>query len=146
MLGQIKSAPGDVSLNSMLAEILKLDLARGLGLPPGMFAGIYLRDLAAVATGSPARRAAAEADGTAAAMWCGHGCGAVRQADVECSHTVTGQISAFSVIVKQSEAAGPVRLWTARLTGASGYETRPASKACSSTHAVVGCGAGTPAV
>ena len=40
VLGQIKSAPGDVSLNSMLAEILKLDLARGLGLPPGMFAGI----------------------------------------------------------------------------------------------------------
>jgi hypothetical protein len=40
VLGQIRSAPGDVSLNSMLAEILKLDLARGLGLPPGMFAGI----------------------------------------------------------------------------------------------------------
>ncbi|SFO74122.1 protein of unknown function [Actinomadura madurae] len=40
VLGQIKQAPGDVSLNSMLTEISKLDLTRGLQLPDGLFAGI----------------------------------------------------------------------------------------------------------
>ncbi|SPT64167.1 hypothetical protein [Actinomadura madurae] len=39
ILGQIKQAP-DVSLNSMLTEIFKLDLTRGLQLPDGLFAGI----------------------------------------------------------------------------------------------------------
>ena len=43
VLGQIKSAPGDVSLNSMLAEILKLDLARGLACRPACSPGSHRR-------------------------------------------------------------------------------------------------------
>ena len=39
ILGQIKQAPSDVSLNSMLTEIFKLELTRDLELPDGLFVG-----------------------------------------------------------------------------------------------------------
>ena len=39
-LALIKSVPGNVSLESMLTEISKLDAARAAGLPDGLFSGI----------------------------------------------------------------------------------------------------------
>ncbi len=36
----VKSVPGNVSLNSMLAEVRKLQAVRAVGLPPGLFADV----------------------------------------------------------------------------------------------------------
>ena len=46
-LALIKSVPGNVSLESMLTEIGKLDAVRAAGLPDGVFAGIAPRVIAA---------------------------------------------------------------------------------------------------
>ena len=40
MLGLIKAAPGNVSLDTMLVEISKLESIRAIGLPADLFAGI----------------------------------------------------------------------------------------------------------
>ena len=40
MLALVKSVPGNVSLNSMLAEVGKLQAVRAVGLPPGLFADV----------------------------------------------------------------------------------------------------------
>src|SRR5450755_2670435 len=40
VLGLIKAAPGNVSLDTMLAEISKLEAIRAIGLPADLFAGI----------------------------------------------------------------------------------------------------------
>jgi hypothetical protein len=46
-LALIKSVPGNVSLESMLAEIGKLDAVRAAGLPDGVFAGVAPKVIAA---------------------------------------------------------------------------------------------------
>ena len=46
-LALIKSVPGNVSLESMLTEIGKLDAARAAGLPDGLFSGVAPRVVAA---------------------------------------------------------------------------------------------------
>jgi hypothetical protein len=46
VLGLIKSAPGRVSLDSMLVEIEKLEAVRAIGLPRSLFAGVAPRVLA----------------------------------------------------------------------------------------------------
>lgn len=46
LLALIKSMPGNVSLESMLAEIRKLRAARGVGLPPRLFADVAPKVLA----------------------------------------------------------------------------------------------------
>ncbi|WP_019854314.1 hypothetical protein [Actinopolyspora mortivallis] len=40
MLATIRSDPGNVSLNTMLAEIAKLESVRAVGVPTGMFADV----------------------------------------------------------------------------------------------------------
>ena len=40
VLALVKSVPGNVSLNSMLAEVGKLQAVRAVGLPPGLFADV----------------------------------------------------------------------------------------------------------
>jgi hypothetical protein len=40
VLALVKSVPGNVSLNSMLAEVRKLQAIRAIGLPPGLFADV----------------------------------------------------------------------------------------------------------
>jgi hypothetical protein len=40
VLALVKSVPGNVSLESMLAEIRKLTAIRAVGLPPGLFADV----------------------------------------------------------------------------------------------------------
>jgi hypothetical protein len=47
VLALIKSVPGNVSLESMLTEVGKLDAARAAGLPDGLFSGIAPRVVAA---------------------------------------------------------------------------------------------------
>ena len=47
VLALIKSVPGNVSLESMLTEIGKLDAVRAAGLPDGVFAGIAPKVVAA---------------------------------------------------------------------------------------------------
>ncbi|MEZ7124756.1 Tn3 family transposase [Nonomuraea sp. AD125B] len=47
LLALIKSAPGNVSLESMMAEIRKLEAARSIELPPGLFADVAPKVLAA---------------------------------------------------------------------------------------------------
>ena len=44
--GLIKAAPGNVSLETMLVEISKLEAIRAIGLPAGLFAGIDARIVA----------------------------------------------------------------------------------------------------
>ncbi|MEV0152113.1 MULTISPECIES: DUF4158 domain-containing protein, partial [unclassified Nonomuraea] len=56
LLALIKSAPGNVSLESMMTEIRKLEAVRSIGLPPGLFADVAPKVLAAWRT-----RAAVEA-------------------------------------------------------------------------------------
>jgi hypothetical protein len=51
VLGLIKAAPGNVSLDTMLAEISKLEAVRAIGLPADLFAGIAPN----VVVGWPAR-------------------------------------------------------------------------------------------
>jgi hypothetical protein len=46
VLGLIKSAPGSVTLDSMLAEIEKLEAVRAIGLPADLFADVAPRVLA----------------------------------------------------------------------------------------------------
>lgn len=46
LLALIKSAPGNVSLESMMIEIRKLAAARSIGLPPGLFADVAPKVLA----------------------------------------------------------------------------------------------------
>jgi hypothetical protein len=46
LLGLIKAAPGNVSLETMLVEISKLEAIRAIGLPAGLFAGIDARIVA----------------------------------------------------------------------------------------------------
>src|SRR5450755_4843314 len=46
VLGLIKAAPGNVSLETMLVEISKLEAIRAIGLPPGLFTGIDARIVA----------------------------------------------------------------------------------------------------
>ena len=46
MLALIKSAPGNVSLETMLVEIEKLEAVRAIGLPAGLFADVTPRVLA----------------------------------------------------------------------------------------------------
>ena len=46
-LALIKSVPGNVSLESILTEIGKLDAARAAGLPDGLFSGIAPKVVAA---------------------------------------------------------------------------------------------------
>ena len=46
VLGLIKSAPGSVTLDSMLVEIEKLEAVRAIGLPTGLFADVAPRVLA----------------------------------------------------------------------------------------------------
>ncbi|MGI8506233.1 MAG: hypothetical protein ACR2MK_05405 [Solirubrobacteraceae bacterium] len=57
LLGLIKAAPGNVSLETMLIEIFKLEAIRAIGLPAGLFAGIDSRIVAGwrarAAVGSP---------------------------------------------------------------------------------------------
>ncbi|MGI5201344.1 DUF4158 domain-containing protein [Spirillospora sp. CA-108201] len=47
LLALIKSAPGNVSLESMMTEIRKLEAVRSIGLPPGLFADVAPKVLAA---------------------------------------------------------------------------------------------------
>ncbi|MFI0450127.1 DUF4158 domain-containing protein [Actinomadura sp. 6N118] len=47
LLALIKSAPGNVSLESMMTEIGKLEAVRSIGLPPGLFADVVPKVLAA---------------------------------------------------------------------------------------------------
>ncbi|MCA1698300.1 MAG: DUF4158 domain-containing protein, partial [Actinobacteria bacterium] len=46
LLGLIKAAPGNVSLETMLVEISKLEAIRAIGLPAGLFTGIDARIVA----------------------------------------------------------------------------------------------------
>jgi hypothetical protein len=46
VLGMIKAAPGNVSLETMLVEISKLEAIRAIGLPGGLFRGIDARIVA----------------------------------------------------------------------------------------------------
>ncbi|MEO8969345.1 MAG: Tn3 family transposase, partial [Solirubrobacteraceae bacterium] len=46
LLGLIKAAPGNVSLETMLVEISKLEAIRAIGLPTGLFTGIDARIVA----------------------------------------------------------------------------------------------------
>jgi hypothetical protein len=46
VLASIRSEPGNVSLNTMLAEIAKLEAVRAVGLPAGLFAGVAPKVLA----------------------------------------------------------------------------------------------------
>jgi TnpA family transposase len=46
VLGLIKAAPGNVSLETMLVEISKLEAIRGIGLPAGLFDGVDARIIA----------------------------------------------------------------------------------------------------
>jgi hypothetical protein len=46
VLGLIKAAPGNVSLETMLVEISKLEAIRAIGLPAGLFDGIDTRIIA----------------------------------------------------------------------------------------------------
>ncbi|MEU0486113.1 hypothetical protein ABZ260_43985 [Streptosporangium sp. NPDC006013] len=47
LLAFIKSAPGNVSLESMMTEIRKLTAVRSIELPPGLFADVVPKVLAA---------------------------------------------------------------------------------------------------
>ena len=47
VLASIKTDPGNVSLSSMLTEIIKLEAVRAVGLPAGLFTGISPRVVAA---------------------------------------------------------------------------------------------------
>lgn len=47
LLALIKSAPGNVGLESMMIEIRKLEAVRSIGLPPGLFADVAPKVLAA---------------------------------------------------------------------------------------------------
>jgi hypothetical protein len=52
VLALIKAAPGNVSLDTMLTEISKLEAIRAIGLPDDLFAGVAPK---VVAAGVPAR-------------------------------------------------------------------------------------------
>jgi len=47
VLGRVKTDPGRVSLATMLGEIDKLQAARAVGLPPGLFADVAPKVVAA---------------------------------------------------------------------------------------------------
>lgn len=56
VLGLIKSEPGNISLESMMAEIGKLEAVRAITLPPDLFADVAPRVVQGRRPGSPWKR------------------------------------------------------------------------------------------